>query len=312
MTILLPLAAAGGNSSGYRAVISGSTGDGFKTGAPLLLNYASSDLVHWTFSSVLFEGSSDCGPRAECANYFELDGAMVLLVSCPSKGNDKLCQRDDAASAKDAVSRRHGVLPSSAGHTMWYIGTENATKGFVPSASGIIDNGDAYAGEHALSRCCRRCCRDCHSQRHTAELIDPPASFPCLSNNNTAASTALDEDNRRLIMLWARDGLTPTDQQASGYANWESLPRELSIDGNGYLASKPIEDLLLYADPIIQLHNVHVDDGVYQVSLPAGLERQFLIQVRNEAGCSRDARQATSGGRRGLVAWHAADALRAH
>lgn len=70
----------------YRMVVSSSTGDGMANGSALLLNYESSDLLTWNFTSVLYKDDTGCSPRAECANYFELDGVMVLIISCPSSG----------------------------------------------------------------------------------------------------------------------------------------------------------------------------------------------------------------------------------
>lgn len=71
---------AGNNS--YRVVVSAQNGDD----VPLLLNFESTDLLHWSYTSVLFQGDSSCGPRAECPNYFELNGQMVLFISCPTEG----------------------------------------------------------------------------------------------------------------------------------------------------------------------------------------------------------------------------------
>jgi sucrose-6-phosphate hydrolase SacC (GH32 family) len=86
-------------------------------------------------------------------------------------------------------------------------------------------------------------------------------------------------------MLWAHDGLTSDEQQTAGFANWETLPREVTITATG-LQFQPIAELSLYEENAIHLHNVKVDNGVYQISLPEGLERQFVISVRDENVCN--------------------------
>ncbi len=73
---------------GWDAVVGSSSGDGFKTGAPLVLLYQSLDLKVWEFVSVLYAGVDTDGPRMECPMYAPLTdvagGPMLLLGSAPS------------------------------------------------------------------------------------------------------------------------------------------------------------------------------------------------------------------------------------
>ena len=54
-----------------------------------------------------------------------------------------------------------------------------------------------------------------------------------------APQSLLDDQGRRLMWGWLREGRTPAAQQAAGWSGVMSLPRVLSLDGSGRLQSAP-------------------------------------------------------------------------
>eukprot|EP00045_Choanoeca_perplexa_P009911 m.98318 g.98318 ORF g.98318 m.98318 type:complete len:558 (+) comp15077_c0_seq1:108-1781(+) len=169
-------------------LVASSTGDGLKTGEPLILLYTTSNYSDWEFDSVWYRANVSSGPRVECPSIYSLDDQELLIHSAPADGK-----------------------------THWALGSSTKS-GFVTTTTGILDYGSAYAGR---------------------------AFF--------------DHFGRLLVMFYVNDGLPASMQAQQGYANYQSLPRVLSV-ANGQVVSTPVAELDSLVDSTEHL-NFEVSHG---------------------------------------------------
>lgn len=84
---------------------------------------------------------------------------------------------------------------------------------------------------------------------------------------------------RRIIYLWAHDGLSEQQQTEAGFANLATIPREVLLTSSGGLYFQPIAELSAWQGEPINFYNVEVTNGTYDISLPPGMGQQYRFKV---------------------------------
>lgn len=127
-----------------------------------------------------------------------------------------------------------------------------------------------------------------------------------------AAQTFVDAVGRRLLMGWIREGRSVQAQRAAGWSGLLSLPREMSVTGDGRVSVRPIPELaaLRTSGSRIDLPGM-IAGEVHQVSLGIGPAWEARLRFRPgpgsrlglELAASADGREAT------LVEWDAEECI---
>jgi len=76
-----------------------------------------------------------------------------------------------------------------------------------------------------------------------------------------AAHTMLDDQGRRLLWGWLREGRKREAQRAAGWSGAISLPRVVSLDADGWLRSEPVPELKALRGRHFTLADVPLTDG---------------------------------------------------
>lgn len=124
-----------------------------------------------------------------------------------------------------------------------------------------------------------------------------------------AAQTFMDAAGRRLVMGWIREGRSVQAQRAAGWSGLLSLPREMSVAGDGRVLVRPIPELAALRTSGSRTDITGIIPGEVRTISPAigpAWEARLLFRPGNysrldlELAASADGREAT------LVSWDVA------
>ena len=91
-----------------------------------------------------------------------------------------------------------------------------------------------------------------------------------------APLTHVDDQGRRLIWAWIREGRSVSQQKQSGWSGVQAIPRALSLDGRGRLCSEPVEELKSLRGAHHHFSGNGLDESLLQVSgLALDIEAEF-------------------------------------
>ncbi len=92
------------------------------------------------------------------------------------------------------------------------------------------------------------------------------------------------QDGKPILFGWLLEGRSKTAIKSSGWAGVQSLPRELALDDNGYLISKPLDALATLREACVIKKDIGLQPGERERVPVRGRYLEIVAQVSCEAG----------------------------